>query len=235
MANKARWLPLESNPEVFNKYVSNLGVSNLPGEWQFVDVWGLEPDLLATVPHPVGAVLLLFPIKDSYTEWCKKEQERLAAAKQTVSNKLYYTKQTVGNACGTVALIHALANNVDKLKLTSDGKLKRFLDATIKLDPEARAAYLATDSDICSAHEESAQEGQTEAPSADQEVTPHFVAMVEVEGHLYELDGRKPGPVNHGPSSPETLLQDAARVCKQFMERDPDEVNFTVVALAAAN
>jgi hypothetical protein len=27
------------------------------------------------------------------------------------------------------------------------------------------------------------------------------------EGHLYELDGRKKFPVNHGPSSPDTLLE----------------------------
>lgn len=26
-------------------------------------------------------------------------------------------------------------------------------------------------------------------------------------------------------------FQDAARVCKEFMERDPDEVRFTVIAL----
>ena len=29
---------------------------------------------------------------------------------------VYYMKQTVGNACGTVALVHALANNTEKIK-----------------------------------------------------------------------------------------------------------------------
>ena len=28
---------------------------------------------------------------------------------------VYYMKQTVGNACGTVALVHALANNTDRI------------------------------------------------------------------------------------------------------------------------
>lgn len=36
---------------------------------------------------------------------------------------LYYTKQSdaIGNACGTVALVHALANNADKI--TFDGEI----------------------------------------------------------------------------------------------------------------
>lgn len=39
----------------------------------------------------------------------------------------------------------------------------------------------------------------------------HFVCFVVKDGHLYELDGRKHAPINHGPSTPETLLQDAVR------------------------
>ena len=46
-------------------------------------------------------------------------------------------------------------------------------------------------------------------------------------------DGRKPYPINHGPSSSETFVQDAARVCQEYMNRDPDEVRFTMIALVA--
>lgn len=45
-------------------------------------------------------------------------------------------------------------------------------------------------------------------------------------------DGRKAFPINHGPSSADTLLEDACKVIRQFMERDPEEVKFTIVALA---
>lgn len=58
--------------------------------------------------------------------------------------------------------------------------------------------------------------------------------LSHVDGCLYELDGRKVFPINHGPSSADTLLEDATAVVKKFMARDPEEVRFTVVALAAA-
>ena len=35
----------------------------------------------------------------------------------------------------------------------------------------------------------------------------HFIALVEKGGHLYEMDGRKDGPINHGATSAETFLQ----------------------------
>ena len=35
----------------------------------------------------------------------------------------------------------------------------------------------------------------------------NFYAIVSHAGELYELDGRKSGPISHGPSSPSTLLR----------------------------
>lgn len=34
---------------------------------------------------------------------------------QVVSPAVYFMKQTIGNACGTVGLLHALGNNTDTL------------------------------------------------------------------------------------------------------------------------
>ncbi len=43
------------------QYVSKLG---MPATWNFTDVWGLDPDVLAFVQGPVKSVLLLYPISD---------------------------------------------------------------------------------------------------------------------------------------------------------------------------
>ena len=36
---------------------------------------------------------------------------------QDLSKKVYFTKQTVGNACGTVGVIHAIGNATSQIKL----------------------------------------------------------------------------------------------------------------------
>jgi ubiquitin carboxyl-terminal hydrolase L3 len=91
---------------------------------------------------------------------------------------------------------------------------------------------LEGDTKIASLHEAATAEGQTDRGSLDQKIITHFIALVHVSGTLYELDGRKAGPVRHGPTTPETLLQDACKVVQQFMERDPGEMRFTILALA---
>jgi ubiquitin carboxyl-terminal hydrolase L3 len=56
---KKQWMPLESNPDIMNKYLLELGAG---GPYQFVDVFGVDPELLSLVPQPVAAVVLLYPI-----------------------------------------------------------------------------------------------------------------------------------------------------------------------------
>ena len=72
------------------------------------------------------------------------------------------------------------------------------------------------------------------APFVLSSLCSDFISFVAVDGDLYELDGRKAGPVNHGPTTPGNLLQDAVKVIKGFMERDPTAVQFNMVALGPA-
>lgn len=58
---------------------------------------------------------------------------------------------------------------------------------------------------ISETHSELAQEGQTEA-NLNEPVNHHFVAFVEHNGELFELDGRKSSPIPHGKTSPDSLL-----------------------------
>ncbi|KAM4796658.1 ubiquitin carboxyl-terminal hydrolase isozyme L3 isoform 2-T2 [Rhinophrynus dorsalis] len=178
----------------------------------------MDPELLSMVPRPVCAVLLLFPVTEKYELFRAEEEEKIKSHGQEMNSSVYFMKQTISNACGTIGLIHAVANNREKLDFECDSALKKFLEESLSLSPEERAKFLEKD----------------EAPSIDDKVDLHFVAFVHLQGHLYELDGRKPFPVNHGQTSDDTLLEDAIEVCKKFMQRDPDELRFTVVAFSKA-
>ena len=46
-----------------------------------------------------------------------------------------------------------------------------------------------------------------QAPNLDDKVDYHFIAFVEKGGVLYELDGRKSGPINCGATTKDTFLQ----------------------------
>ena len=108
-----KWLPLESNPEVMSAFAHTLG---LPSDVGFHDIFGFDPDLLAMVPQPVHAVLLLFPITPTSEKAKDEEAEALAkpGAVNDVSEGVYYMRQTIGNACGTIGVLHAVGNNLDK-------------------------------------------------------------------------------------------------------------------------
>ncbi|XP_062861656.1 ubiquitin carboxyl-terminal hydrolase isozyme L3 isoform X1 [Trichomycterus rosablanca] len=212
-------------------FIRQLG---LVPSWQFGDVYGLDPDLLSMVPRPVCAVLLLFPVTEKYESFRLEEEAKIKAQGQEVSSDVYFMKQTIGNACGTIGLIHAVANNQAHLEFEPNSPLKEFILQSCKMNPQEKAAFLEKDESIRVTHESSAQEGQTEAPNVDEKVDLHFISFVNVGGKLYELDGRKPFPIVHGTTTEESFLADAAEVCKKFMARDPQELRFTVVALSKA-
>ncbi|EDW11100.1 ubiquitin carboxyl-terminal hydrolase [Drosophila mojavensis] len=223
------WTPLESNPEVLTKYIHKLGVSP---SWSITDVIGLDEELLAMLPQPVKALILLFPISDAYEKHRAEEHERIKSAAEPLKTPadLFYMRQFTHNACGTVALIHSVANNKD-IDI-GDGVLKNFLKSCANMSPDERGQALEKDKAFTEDHQMLAQEGQTDAGNYDT-VIHHFISLVNIDNTLYELDGRKSYPINHGKTSDETFLPDAARVCKEFMARDPDDMRFTVLALTA--
>eukprot|EP01060_Flectonema_neradi_P032772 TRINITY_DN5298_c0_g1_i2.p1 TRINITY_DN5298_c0_g1~~TRINITY_DN5298_c0_g1_i2.p1 ORF type:complete len:248 (+),score=61.50 TRINITY_DN5298_c0_g1_i2:49-744(+) len=225
-----KWFPLESNPEVMNKYIQALGVEST--QLQFCDVFGVDPDLLGMVPQPCKAVLFLFPISENNEKWKQKTVSDITASGQTLSKDVFFVNQTIGNACGTIGILHALANNLEDLKLKEGSFLKNFIDSTKDMSPKERAQFLADDTTIEEAQGTAAQEGQTQNQPLSAQINLHFIAYVEKEGNCYELDGTRPFPINVGKSSPETLLQDASGHIKKYMELDPDEVKFTLVSLS---
>ena len=150
-----------------------------------------------------------------------------------VSDKVWFTKQTVGNACGTIGLLHAAANLASEAPPAAGSWLEGFLARTAGMDSAARAQALESDYSLDAAHAAAASEGQSAAPADEEEVNLQFGAFVHVDGGLYELDGRKPAPVRHGNTDASSLLADAVAVVqREFVAHADGNVNFNIVALA---
>ncbi|XP_076913048.1 ubiquitin carboxyl-terminal hydrolase 3-like [Bidens hawaiensis] len=223
-ASAKRWLPLEANPEVMNQFLWGLGVP--PGEVECNDVYGLDEELLEMVPKTVLAVLFLYPITP------ESEKERLEKdnnIKQNPCDGVYFKRQTVGNACGTIGLLHAIGNITSEIKLVENSFLDRFYKSTANMDPMERAVYLENDREMEVAHSDAVAAGETETSD---DVNDHFICFACVKGQLYELDGRRTAPLSHGPSSPATLLQDAAKVIKGMIAKNPNSMNFNVITIS---
>ncbi len=237
---KKKWFPLESNPTLLNKYIAKLGFDTTL--YQFVDVYSTEDWALAMIPPGAVAVVFLYPITPVQEEHRAKEKEQLLNDKEEQKiekDGVWHIKQRIGNACGTIGVLHALANIPEALKvaaISSDSWLGKFYDSCpSSLDPIAKAEILEADEDIESKHDAATSDSnnQTSRGNIDDKVETHFVAVSHVNGGLYELDGRKECPVRHGDTTPESFLSDAcSKVVKGFMDRDPAEMRFTILALA---
>lgn len=140
------WVPLESNPEVLTRFARALG---LPRALAFSDVW--SPELLDLVPAPRHAVLLLFPLTPRILAAAAAQPPPPAPP----AHPPYFCKQTIGNACGTIALLHAALNAPAPFEEGSF--LARFAESTRDLTPEQRAAALEESPGLDAVHGQFAQ------------------------------------------------------------------------------
>jgi ubiquitin carboxyl-terminal hydrolase L3 len=96
------FIPLESNPDVFNTLIGHLGASK---RLTFTDVASLdEPHL-----HPL-ALILVFPTPADYEVRRATEHEEYGERGSSGDDDILWLKQTINNACGLYAILHALAN-----------------------------------------------------------------------------------------------------------------------------
>ena len=225
-----KWFPLESNPSLMNDYCHKLGFNT--GLYEWTDVFSAEDWALDMIPQPVAAVIMLYPLTEKQTAHEKDELQPLQTDQPA---DVWFTKQRIGNACGTIGILHSLLNTPAPLhQFRENSWLESFQASTTTGTPVERAERLEADTAIRGLHDAATTSGanQTTRGQLDDKLITHFVALVCRDNVLYELDGRKEGPVAHGPTTQATLLKDACRVVQQFMARDPDEIRFTILALA---
>lgn len=134
----------------------------------------------------------------------------------------------IGNACGTIGLLHAISNSRAASAVQAGTPLAQLLEAARSAPQEQRPQLLETCDALRDAHAQTAGEGQTAAPEAHAQVDLHFVAFVRgPSGKLIELDGRRRGPIERDVDVPTAadLLTAAAQFVQTYYvcaTTDPD-------------
>jgi len=92
-----------------NSLVHGLGLST---GLSFHDVFSIdEPSLLEFVPRPAHALLLIFPVSQVYEKHrFEEDQSREVYDGSGPNEPVIWYKQTIGNACGLIGLLHAVSN-----------------------------------------------------------------------------------------------------------------------------
>jgi ubiquitin carboxyl-terminal hydrolase L3 len=103
------FIPLEANPQLMTELLHRLGVSSA---LQMHDVLSLtDPDLLAFIPRPALAVLMVFPVSAAHTSHRLAEDSLREDYKASGPGEpVVWFRQTIRNACGMMGLLHATAN-----------------------------------------------------------------------------------------------------------------------------
>ncbi|KAI3652235.1 hypothetical protein MP228_003538 [Amoeboaphelidium protococcarum] len=210
MSATTHWVPLESNPEVFTKLTRDLTGTD---SYEWIDIYTLDEDVA-----DLCALIFLYDVSDD-------EEPASDVRSQGTNNNShqdvpYYMYQTVGNACGTVALVHTLINQSELIQNQNESVIKRFHQETLSMTWSERAARFEHSLDISNIHNKYAREGQTEAPDADADISLHFVAFVPISDTIWQLDGRnKSGPFKCGSVGGSFMLSSAAVIKETLISK----------------
>ena len=128
------WPALESNPEVFTKYMHQVGMSK---NWSIGEVFGFDEDLLAFLPQPVIAVIVAIQRNKDNLEADQSSEE---------SNGIvpFYMKQSnvLDNACGIIACMHSVLNNPTQVDLDENSVMYKYRADAMAGTPAERCTKL---------------------------------------------------------------------------------------------
>ncbi|XP_055377801.1 ubiquitin carboxyl-terminal hydrolase isozyme L5 [Condylostylus longicornis] len=219
------WCLIESDPGVFTELIREFGCEGV----QVEELWSLDAESFANL-EPVHGLIFLF-------KWVEDNDQRGSVVKDSRLNKIFFAKQVISNACATQAILSILLNsNHPDIKLGST--LTDFKEFCSSFDPYNKGLTLSNASEIRKVHNSFARQTLFELDTSninkDEDVF-HFIGYIPIDGHLYELDGLKEGPIDLGPVTPSQNWLDIVRpIIEKRMEKYSEgEVLFNLMALVS--
>lgn len=221
-----------------NVLSSKLGLGD---RLEWVDVYSLtEPSLLEMIPRPVLALLVIIPL----TPIWKSNRETEDADKGEYQGKgeaepVVWFKQTIGNACGSIGLLHCLINGPAKQFVKEGSIAAKLREGAVPLGMKERAQMLYDSEEFEHAHQSVAELGDT-VPGLNGGVPlgQHFVSFVVENGELWELEGDRKGPISRGkvPEGEDVLGETAMRlglggIIQREIDGGGSDLRFSCIAL----
>lgn len=228
------WLELESDPGLFTLLLEDFGVKGV----QVEEIYDLHKPL----ESPVYGFIFLF-------RWIEERRSRRKFVEQIESfvrdeetiNNIFFAQQMVPNSCATHALLSILLNYPN---LHLGETLSRLKHHTLGMNPENKGWAIGNTPELACAHNSHAIPQARKKTDKNAGVSTgrftgeayHFVCFVPINGHLFELDGLKPYPTDHGPwASDEDWTDKFRRVMAERLGRDAGEqvhdIRFNLMAV----
>ncbi|KAG5216051.1 hypothetical protein JEQ12_001627 [Ovis aries] len=194
---KKGWLELESDPGLFTLLVEDFSVKGV----QVEEIY----DLQSKCQGPVYGFIFLF-------KWIEERQschkvstlvDDTSVIDDDIVNNMFFAHQLIPNSCATHALLTVLLNfsNVDL-----GPTLSRMKDFTKGFSPESKGYAIGNAPELAKAHNSHARPEPRHLPEKQNGLIVvwtmeafHFVSYVPITGWLFELDGLKVYPTDHGP------------------------------------
>lgn len=89
-----------------------------------VDVVSIDdPTVLGDIPRPALALLLVLPTCDNYEQHRRATDSLAEASERSILEDIVWFRQTINNACGLYAILHATCNFAikDHIRMSSSG------------------------------------------------------------------------------------------------------------------
>ncbi|KAK1066559.1 hypothetical protein LTR12_001791 [Friedmanniomyces endolithicus] len=233
-SGKKTFIPLENNPLIFTELIHSLGVSP---QLAFYDIYSLsDPDLLALIPKPVHALIFISPA-DVYHRVRETDAgtKNLTYSGSGDQEPVIWFKQTIGHACGLIALLHSVCNGSARQFITPGSTLAKLLREVTPLKALPRAEVLYHSEELEKAHMAVAFKGDSVAPLAAEPNGYHFISFVQgKDGHLYELEGSWDGPIDRGVmgSGDDVMSEKALEAgIRRFVKAAEGNMEMSMIAL----
>jgi len=221
MSEAGNWCLIESDPGVFTELVQKFGVSGV----QVEELWSLDKEQFVDL-KPVYGLIFLF-------KWTADDKPAGSVVQDSRLDEIFFAKQVINNACATQAILSVLMN-IASSEVKLGGTLQEFKEFCGSFDSTMKGLTLSNSEAIRTVHNSFSRQNLFEFDSKkadkDDDVF-HFVSYIPINGRIYELDGLKEGPIDHGPAGDE-WTETVRPIIESRMQRYKEgEIHFNLMGV----